>query len=136
MAPHPLQGSRVLIVEDEYYLADDARTVLTDCGAQVLGPVATVAEARAMIERGAGIDVVLLDVNLRGEMAFDVADALNARGIPFAFVTGYDRGALPTRFAAAARLEKPVEPEEVASLLGTLTRHAAAAAAALHTNPA
>ena len=118
MASHQLAGSRVLIVEDEYYLADDARSALCDTGAEVLGPVATVNEARTLIEAGSAIDAVLLDVNLRGEMAFDVADTLHSRGIPFAFVTGYDRAAIPDRFAGTARLQKPVDPQKLIDVFG------------------
>lgn len=114
-------ASRVLVVEDEYYLADDARSILSDIGAEVLGPVATVAAARALIQSGQAIDGVLLDVNLRGEMAFDVADDLQSRGIPFAFVTGYDRNAIPDRFSGATRLEKPVSPEQLVTLFGSFT---------------
>jgi CheY-like chemotaxis protein len=119
MATHHLEGSRVLVVEDEYYLADDARSVLSDAGAEVLGPVATVADARALIAGDPAIDGVLLDINLRGEMAFEVADDLNSRGIPFAFVTGYDHAALPERFSCATRLEKPVSPEQLLKLFGS-----------------
>lgn len=111
----------MLVVEDEYYLADDARSVLCDEGAEVRGPVATVAEASALIEDGTSIEAVLLDVNLRGEMAFEVADALQARNIPFAFVTGYDRAALPERFATVPRLGKPVDPAQLVKLFATLT---------------
>ena len=118
MASNQLAGSRVLIVEDEYYLADDARSALSDIGAEVLGPVATVSEARTLIEADPAIDGVLLDVNLRGEMAFDVADTLHSRGIPFAFVTGYDRAALPDRFAGTARLQKPVDPQKLVDVFG------------------
>ena len=114
-----LSGSRLLIVEDEYYLADDARSVLSRVGAQVLGPVATINEARALIQGDEAIDGVLLDVNLRGEMAFELADTLCSRGIPFAFVTGYDRSALPERFASTPRLEKPVKPDDLIALFGT-----------------
>lgn len=119
MASRQLAGSRVLIVEDEYYLADDARSALSGVGAEVLGPVASVEEARALIQADARIDGVLLDVNLRGEMAFEVADTLASRGIPFAFVTGYDRAALPERFSATASLQKPVRTEQLVDLFGS-----------------
>jgi len=120
MVSHQLAGTRVLIVEDEYFLADEARSILSDVGAEVLGPVATVAAARTMIETDPAIDGVLLDVNLRGEMAFEVADTLQARGIPFAFVTGYDRAMLPERFSTATSLEKPVRPEQLIDLFSSL----------------
>ena len=121
MASGMLSGSRILVVEDEYYLADDARYTLLQVGAEVVGPVATVDAASALIRAEERIDGVLLDVNLRGEMAFDVADALQARGIPFAFVTGYDRTSLPKRFAAAPMLGKPVSPERLIEVFEQLT---------------
>lgn len=121
MPKRQLAGRRVLIVEDEYYLASDARELLTGLGAEVLGPVATVEAAREAINTELAIDSVLLDINLRGQMAFDVADTLTARGIPFAFVTGYDRTALPERFTGATSIGKPVRPEQLAALVGSLT---------------
>ena len=116
-----LAGSRILVIEDEYYLADDARATLSRVGADVVGPVPTVAEAKALIDADSQIHGVLLDVNLRGEMAFEVADLLQTRGIPFAFVTGYDRVALPERFAATPTLGKPVDPERLTKLFEQLT---------------
>jgi hypothetical protein len=64
----------------------------------------------------------VLDVNLRGDMVFPVADALRARGIPFAFATGYDGWALPERFADAPRVEKPFKGFRVAAVLGSLVQ--------------
>lgn len=115
-----LTGSRILIVEDEYFLADDARSTLAGMGAEVVGPVPTASEASALIDADRGIDCVLLDVNLRGEMAFGVADALHARGVPFAFVTGYDASALPDRFSDTPTLGKPVQPERLIELFEQL----------------
>lgn len=111
--------SRILIVEDECFIADDARAVLSNSGAEVLGPVPTVAEARALIDAEPRPDAVLLDVNLGGEMTFDLADTLRSRGIPFAFMTGYDRLALGTWFPGAEILQKPV----CAAQLVTFFRH-------------
>lgn len=121
MVSERLAGCNILIVEDEYYLADDARTVLLDKGADVLGPVATVEDAKRRIDAEPTIDAVLLDINLRGELAFDVADALKRRGIPFLFVTGYDRAAIPDRFGDAPTLRKPIDPRDLVRLIGDLT---------------
>lgn len=120
MVSQQLAGSRVLIVEDEYFLADDAKSILSDVGAQVVGPVATVPDARALIEAEPALDGVLLDVNLRGEMAFELADTLQERGIPFAFVTGYDRAAMPERFADATSVTKPVGRDQLIELVEQL----------------
>lgn len=122
MASRDLAGSRVLIVEDEYFLADDARSTLLGVGAQVIGPVPTAAEATALIEGSQTIDCVLLDINLGGEMAFGVADVLQARNVPFAFLTGYDREAVPFRFSAIPALAKPVQTGQLVALVERLIR--------------
>jgi CheY-like chemotaxis protein len=111
MTEQTLAGSRILVVEDEYYLADEARLILSHVGADIIGPVPTVAQAKAVMDANTRIDGALLDVNLRGELVFDLADALQARGIPFAFATGYDGDVLPDRFANRLVLSKPVRPE-------------------------
>ena len=85
-------------------------------------PVPSVGQAAALIDSGTSFNAALLDVNLRGEMVFAIADALGTRGIPFAFVTGYERGAIPERYAQVSVFEKPIRPEEVAKLAAsTLT---------------
>lgn len=120
MAEHNLQGCRVLVVEDEYLLADDLSYALAEAGAEVLGPVPSIEEATSLIAKGERIDAAVLDVNLRGDMVFPVADALVARNIPFAFATGYDRWALPDRFASAPRIEKPFKSFRIAAELAPL----------------
>jgi DNA-binding NtrC family response regulator len=120
MAEANLKRLRILIVEDEYLIADDLCNTLNDAGAIVLGPVATVDAARALIEDEIEIDAALLDVNLGGTMVFDVADALTKRNVPFAFATGYDRGSIPERFSDVPRLEKPLRADRVAAVLGSL----------------
>lgn len=107
MAGQNLTARRFLIVEDEYYLAHEALGVLSEAGAEVLGPVATLEEAWDIVSSTAAIHGVLLDINLRGTMAFDMADALQDRGVPFAFFTGYDCATLPERFADVPKLQKP-----------------------------
>ena len=85
MVDQVLRGTRILVVEDEYLLADDLNNALADAGAHVLGPAASVEDATALIGNEATIDAAILDVNLRGDMVFPLADALRERGIPFAF---------------------------------------------------
>ena len=113
-----LQGLRVLVVEDEFFIGDDLRRCLVDAGAEVIGPEPTVAKAEAAIARG-GIDCAVLDLNLHGESGAAVADRLTALGIPFAIATGYGAVAVPERFGGVPRCEKPFEP---AALLKVITR--------------
>ncbi len=104
-----LAGCRVLLVEDEYFLAHEMRRALEESGAEVLGPAGRVEEALALIEGTGRIDAAMLDLNLRDVMAFPVADALRERGVPFVFTTGYDQAMLPERYSGVRRLEKPAD---------------------------
>lgn len=117
-----LAGRRVLVVEDEYYLADDLRRVLVRLGAEVVGPLATAAEALAALDRAERVDFAVLDINLRGEMAFGVADALVERDVPFVFATGYDVSTLPPRHRGAQVWQKPLQPQELVRGLPHLLR--------------
>lgn len=115
----PLRGRRVLVVEDEYYLADDLSRALAEAGAQVLGPVGALADAEAALEAGA-FDCAILDMNLRGEMAFPIADRLESAGIPFVIATGYNSASLPDRFHSCPRVEKPFDSSAVIGAIGDL----------------
>ncbi|MBN9073122.1 MAG: response regulator [Rhizobiales bacterium] len=101
-------GFVVLVVEDEYFIADEIEQALRAEGVEVLGPVAYVSEALSQIEAHR-VDAVILDINLRGELAFAVADELAARSIPFVFATGYDPQVTPERHRAVPRWEKPYD---------------------------
>lgn len=115
-----LEGCWILVVEDEYLIADDLCTALTDAGAQVLGPAPDVLHAEALIAAEGVIDGALLDINLNGAKGFPVADVLLTRGVPFIFATGYDQWAIPDRFAHVPRLEKPIRERQLRAVLGPL----------------
>lgn len=113
-----LQGKRVLIVEDEGMIAVLFETVLSDLGMAVAGIARSAADAIDLIEQAGGpIDVALLDVNLGGEPVYPVADALHSRDIGFVFLTGYDSGSLPSRFADDVVLRKPVAMPDLVEAL-------------------
>ena len=68
--------------------------------------------------RAETFDAALLDVNLDGEMSWEIADVLTARGIPFAFSTGYDQtDMLPSHLAGSQVLAKPYRLDDVARRL-------------------
>jgi DNA-binding response OmpR family regulator len=115
----PLAGLRVLVVEDDYFVAEEMRRALEARGATVLGPVAKVAAARPVLAGVDHIGLAMLDINLQDEMVFDLADELIARNILVVFLTGYDRHSLPSRYAAIRVFEKPVEVALVAEALLT-----------------
>lgn len=107
---------RVLLVEDEGLVALMLEDLLEDLGCQIAGSPASVGAALAWIEAGGSADVALLDVNLNGESVFPVAEALKARGVPFAFATGYGADHDP-RFNDAPLLGKPIRQDRLEALL-------------------
>lgn len=114
--PDSLRGRRVLVVEDEYFIADDIAETLTRAGATVIGPFAGPREAIAAIN-SAPPDFAILDINLRGEANFTVADEMAARNLPFVFSTGYDASSIPERHAKRARWRKPFDIERLLAVL-------------------
>ncbi|MEB1610231.1 response regulator [Xanthomonas campestris pv. campestris] len=117
MLDNPLNGRRILVVEDDYLLAESLNDLLVEAGVCVLGPVGNVPEALSLVTSGQTIDGALLDVNVRGQPVFPVADALLERGVPFSFCSGYDRYALPPRFAHLSYCMKPYNPRTITALL-------------------
>src|SRR4029453_19345389 len=98
----PLQGLCVLVVEDDYFIALELCNALRAEGADGIGPARDVATALSAI-RDERIDCGVLDINLRGHLAFEIAIELRARGIPAIFATGYDASMIPDGLAAGVR---------------------------------
>ncbi|MGV7196470.1 response regulator [Xanthomonas axonopodis] len=117
MLDNPLNGRRILVVEDDYLLAESLNDLLVEAGVRVVGPVGNVPEALSLVASGQAIDGALLDVNVRGQAVFPVADALLERGVPFSFCSGYDRYTLPQRFAHLSYCMKPYNPRAITTLL-------------------
>ncbi|HEY0629712.1 MAG TPA: response regulator [Sphingomicrobium sp.] len=105
----PLKGRKILIVEDEYLIADDLAQLLQDAGAEVVGPAASLPQAMRLASDTEEIDAAALDINLRGVEVFPLADELAGRAVPMLFLTGYGHNHIPERFAHICRCEKPME---------------------------
>lgn len=103
---------RILVVEDELMVAMGLEMVLADAGYVVVGPIGRVEQA-LQAATGDQFDFALLDVNVRGEEVYPVADILAKRGIPFAFLTGYGRESLPKNQTQALILSKPFNAAEL-----------------------
>lgn len=101
-----IKGRRVLIVEDEPLIAMEMVASLEDAGCIVVGPASTREWALHLIDGGT-CEAALVDANLAGEPVDDIAAALTRHGVPFSFVTGFGRSALPRSFREAPILAKP-----------------------------
>lgn len=116
-APQALAGHRVLLVEDDYFIADDLTRQFEEIGAEVIGPVASLQGAFDLIALAQQIDGAVLDVNLREEMVYPVADALRDLAVPLVFTTGYEKTMIPARYADVRHCEKPVDAARIALAL-------------------
>lgn len=117
-----LRGYRILVVEDDYLLADELQSELEDAAAVVLGPIGRLEDALDLIGSAQHIDAAILDLNLGGETTYSAADRLIERGVPFVFTTGYDGSAIPSRFVGVARCLKPVDMRQLTQTIGRAIR--------------
>jgi DNA-binding NtrC family response regulator len=111
-----LSGMRILVVEDEPLLALASADLLADSGCTVAGPVSSVKQGMQLIERES-IDGAMLDINLRGEMVFPLADALAERSIPFVYVTGYGKLLRACNHGRPV-LQKPYSNQQLLKIIG------------------
>ncbi len=118
-AARRLKGRCVLIVEDEYLLADDLQRGFKQVGINIVGPVPSLAQAMALAQERL-IDLAVLDIQLDGDKVYDVADALIERNVPVLFVTGYDRSDIPARYVNVPLCPKPAGADEVIAALGRI----------------
>jgi DNA-binding response OmpR family regulator len=125
-----LQGKRILVAEDETMIAMMVREALTEAGAQVLGPVASVQDALHLLvdAGGGGISAAVVDVKLGHEHAICVADVLRERGVPFLFATGYDQHPGFKYHRDVPVLCKPYGPEELIRVVESLCQETGALA--------
>lgn len=118
-----LAGLRLLVVEDEYMIAEYIITLLEDFGCEVAGPAATIEEAFAAMADG-GLDGALLDTNLNGVSSAPIAAALRGASVPFVVVTGYGARELADDVLnCAQRITKPFSTGELrATLISAFAR--------------
>lgn len=114
-----LDGKAVLIVEDNFLVAEDLRCSVEQAGARIVGPIGDASQALAAAQEKK-IDVALLDVGFRGQSSVAVARALACRLIPFIIITGYVRDALPPELENALYLAKPVKTDAVLNVVSAL----------------
>jgi CheY-like chemotaxis protein len=117
-----LHGRRVLIVEDEAFVAMALEEKFEAAGAEVVGPAATLAEATSFAE-SEEIDAAVLDIDLAGLDVFPAADILKRRGVPFIFQTGHgQRRELAADYPEVRVCKKPVSARDLVEVVRDLLR--------------
>ncbi|MFM7348043.1 MAG: response regulator [Erythrobacter sp.] len=111
--------ARVLVLEDDFYQAEDSRSRLSEAGADVVVMTGTTRGALASLDK-VPIDIGLLDVNLGGVKSFDVVRALRERGVPVLLLTGYEPFVLPPDLTDTPMITKPADWDAVIARLEEL----------------
>ena len=110
-------NGQAMVVEDNLIIALDAEDMIRSLGASEVFVASNVSEAVAFIEAET-LHFALLDVNLGSETSEPIAERLHARGIPFAFATGYgDSIDLAKRYRDVPVVKKPFDIASIASAL-------------------
>ena len=112
----PLTGKKVLIVEDDFLIAQDLGTVLRAAGYAVCGTVASSAAALQFLGGAERPDGVLLDVSLSDRDASPVARLLVSQGVPFMLVTAYERKQLPSALRDRPLVAKPYSADTLVAM--------------------
>src|SRR5262249_42042223 len=120
-----LHGWRLFVVEDEPLVAMMLQGLLTDLGAQVVGPFGSLDEAFSAPPREC--DAALLDVNVGGAALYPLSEEPSNAGLPLVFRTGYQAKGTDRRFGEAPGLTKPVEAADLIATLQSLQRNRVAA---------
>jgi DNA-binding response OmpR family regulator len=106
---------RVLILEDDPFIALDLQGIVEAEGHEVVGVHRSLADARRRLSDP--FEFALLDIDLLDGKSFEVASALSDRKIPFAFVSGSNRNELPPKFRDAHFVAKPFREAAIVRLL-------------------
>jgi DNA-binding response OmpR family regulator len=116
-----LLGRRILVVEDDYWVAQILLQLLEDAGAEVVGPFGYLDEALAFIAAQKGtFDGAILDINLHGAKSYSIADVLAADKVPFIFTTGYGPAGIEAPYADYPRCAKPFNGRALIAALSGL----------------
>ena len=117
MSAPRLAGRHILLVEDDYFAAEDLASAFDRAGARVVGPAPGIEQALGLIARSGRLDGAVVDINLGGAMSYSVVDRLRARGVPVVFASGYDRRVIAAAYRDIPLCEKPVDLQRCARLL-------------------
>lgn len=117
-----LEGRRVLIVEDDHFIATRLKRRLTEVGVLAMGPAASVEAAQYLLDTEPEIDGAILDIRLGETLVYPIADELERSGVPFIFATGFELSELPDRFSRHVVLQKPLEDQSYISALEEIVR--------------
>ena len=115
-----LSGRRILVVEDEFFIADEVARTLRQAGAEVLGPCSNTDSASRKLQEEGRPDAAVLDLFLAGKSPLELIRKLRGEGVPVVIATGYDVAAIEPELQGLPRCEKPINLHSLTATLRTL----------------
>ena len=107
-----LQDKTILVIDDEWLIAEQHADILTSVGARVVGPFTRLDDA--MAADLSAVDGALLDFALDEGTSLPLARKLKDEGKPIAFVTGYGSAMkLPAPFENSPVIAKPANATSI-----------------------
>ncbi len=113
------KGLRVLVVEDQAPIALQLEDMLAESGCKIVGPASRVEQALKLIEEQT-VDAAVLDLNIAGDLVYPVAEALEAKGLPFFFATAFGSSSLSEPYRKRLVLHKPFSRRTFLNALGEM----------------
>ena len=108
-----LLGKRIMLLEDEAIIAFAVEDMLIELGCTIVGPALNLHEAMALATADPDIDAAILDVNINDGRSYSVAQALERRGVPFVFASGYDESGVAWDGEPVEIIPKPYRKDQI-----------------------
>ncbi len=115
----------VLLVEDEVMIRMMVADMLEELGYVIAAEAGDIDDAVRLVQT-TDFDIAILDVNVNGKVITPVAEAVQLRGLPFAFATGYGAQGLPEKFRDRPTIQKPFQIETLARTIESVLKDVAA----------
>lgn len=117
----PATGARILILEDDVFLADDMCRSLQDAGYEVLGPFDEYsAELNQAFDRRP--HAAILDMLLSGGSTSAIVDRLQSLEIPIIVPAGYAHSEVRERITDLSLVEKPYAMNRIVAAVRSVLR--------------
>ena len=120
-----LPRGSVFLVEDEVMIRMMVADMLEELGYSVAAEAGEINESMRLAQ-STDFDLAILDVNVNGKVITPVAEAVQLRGLPFVFATGYGAQGLPEKFRDRTTIQKPFQIETLARTIEIVLKGIAA----------
>jgi DNA-binding LytR/AlgR family response regulator len=118
-----MKPMKILILEDEPLVALDLEALVCETAPSDVRWMSSVSGARDVADDG--IDLALLDVEVKDGVTYDFARALQDGGTPFVFISGSKPEDVPAELRHVTFIAKPYRARDIARVIAQRAAHLA-----------